>query len=91
MVKLLSNVSRENKRPILLQSISITAAANVDDEIHLQKFRSDPEASNLFDFGKPNIMRSKSTIETTRDLKNRIKITNPKKLKQLQKEAYGKR
>lgn len=86
---LLSNVSSENKQTKkFLHSVSITAAANVNDEIHLQKYRSDTETS-IFD--NPVLLRSKSTIETSKDLKNRIKLTNIKKIRNLHEEAYGKR
>lgn len=71
-----------------MHSVSITAAANVNDEIHLQKYRSDTETS-IFD--NPVLLRSKSTIETSKDLKNRIKLTNIKKIRNLHEEAYGKR
>lgn len=80
------------KRPPLLQSISITAAANIDDEVHLQKFHSDIEAPDQASVRSRQWMRSKSTIETSRELLNRItRISSTSRLRQLQKEAYGKR
>ena len=91
---LLSNVPLDKRRPTLLHSVSITAAANVDDEIHLQKYRSDTDSKGgggMFELTTPSMLRSKSTIETSKDLKNRIKISTPKRLKHLNEEAYGKR
>ena len=73
-----------------MHSVSITAGANVNDEIHLQKYRSDTETTT-FDVTIPTMLRSKSTIETSRDLKNRIKLTDIQNIKRSHKEAYGKR
>eukprot|EP00111_Clytia_hemisphaerica_P001431 TCONS_00004080-protein len=90
---LLSNVPLDKRKPALLHSVSITAAANVDDEIHLQKYRSDDNkgGGGLFELNTPSMLRSKSTIETSKDLKNRIKLTTPNRMKHLNEEAYGKR
>lgn len=88
---LISNVSNENRRPNFLQSVSITAAANVNDEIHLQKFRSDTESSHLGDHGRPNILRSKSTIETSKELRTRIKLTCLRKFLLLHRDTQDKR
>lgn len=80
------------RRPTLLQSISITAAANIEDEVHLQKFHSDVEMEDKGAFHNKTWMRSKSTIETSRELMGRVtRITSPRKFKQLQQDPYGKR
>lgn len=76
----------------MVQSISITAAANIDDEVHLQKFHSEIDSPDKTSLKSRHWMRSKSTIETSRELMNRItRITSPGRLRQLQQEAYGKR
>lgn len=91
---LVSNVSSNpiSTKRQLLQSISVTAAANVDDEVHLQKFHSDIDFPDKAFFKNRQWMRSKSTIETSKELMNRItRITSSSRLRHLQQEAYGKR
>lgn len=90
---LISNASLEGKKPHLLQSVSVTGSANVEEELRHQKIALDPHCFDTGQYdGYNKITRSRSTMEATKDLFNKVKrLANPSSYNSSHQQLYDKR
>jgi len=88
---LLLNRNGSTKRPHLIHSASVTTAVNVGDEF---KHGREVDQSMYYRDGLcPKVLRSKSTVETTKDLQmcQFIRVSNPNHFEKLERKLSNRR
>lgn len=88
---LLLNRNGSTKKPHLIHSASVTTAVNVEDEF---KHGREVDQSMYYRDGLcPKVLRSKSTVETTKDLQmcQFIRVSNPNHFEKLERKLSNRR